>query len=372
MVLIVAVVSGIIYLNSKKKAERNVNSRAVTVTPRVASPDSPDAAVSQEKSKRYELAKEITTPDGFINTDGKPITVNGLIGKKVILIDFWTYSCINCQRTTPYLNAWYEKYRDKGLVIIGVHTPEFEFEKDYQNVLDATKRLGIKYPVVLDNDYSTWTAYENRYWPRKYLIDIDGYVVYDHIGEGAYEETEKKIQELLEERETALGMNEEISKEISKPTGTLVVDSSKTRSPEIYFGASRNEHLGNGITGKRGSQIFTEPKTIAPGTLYLVGSWDIQDEFAENKDKNAKIIFRYEGQNVYMVATNPGFPLQALRDGKPLEPLDGGDDAKADRLYIGPEERLYHLIYDRSGWGEHTLEIIIENPGLRVFTFTFG
>ena len=150
------------------------------------------ACRQQEKSKRYSVAKEITTPDGFINTDGKPVTIGEFVGKKVVLLDIWTYSCINCQRTTPYLNAWYEKYKDDGLVIIGLHTPEFEFEKVYQNVLDATNRLGIKYPVVLDNDYSTWNAYQNRFWPRKYLIDIDGFVVYDHIGEGAYEETETK------------------------------------------------------------------------------------------------------------------------------------------------------------------------------------
>src|SRR3989344_4245661 len=140
-------IGGAIYLISLYSIPRTGPNEPVTVAPRTSG-----------KSQIYELAKEITTPDGFINTNGKSITINELIGKKVILIDFWTYSCINCQRTTPYLNAWYEKY-------------------------------GIAFPVVLDNDYSTWTAYKNRYWPRKYLIDIDGYIVYDHIGEGAYEET---------------------------------------------------------------------------------------------------------------------------------------------------------------------------------------
>src|SRR3989338_220306 len=175
-----------------------------------------------DKASKYESAKEISTPDGFINTDN--ITVGEFVGKKVVLLDIWTYSCINCQRTLQYLKAWYEKYADKGLVIIALHTPEFEFEHKYDNVLAAVKKFGIAYPVVLDNDYSTWTAYGNRYWPRKYLIDIDGYVVYDHIGEGGYEETERKIQELLEERMTRLGVKNGIAKDIAKPKDAQAVD----------------------------------------------------------------------------------------------------------------------------------------------------
>ena len=205
LIAVILLIALAIYFINSNSVKRNGSNEAVTVIPRapsepnVAEPSTTSSSAAQEKkeampskflsaevkSERYELAKEITTPDGFINTDGKPITINGLIGKKVILVDFWTYSCINCQRTTPYLNAWYEKYKDKGFVIIGVHTPEFEFEKDYNNVKMATGKFGIKFPVVLDNDFSTWTAYKNQYWPRKYLIDIDGYIIYDHIGEGS-------------------------------------------------------------------------------------------------------------------------------------------------------------------------------------------
>src|SRR3989344_3254541 len=155
---------------------------------------------------------EIVNPSGFLNTgvdsDGKvaPVTLGDLVGKKVILVDFMTYSCINCQRTFPHVKAWYEKYKDKGLEIVGIHTPEFAFEKNIENVRVAMKKAGITYPVVLDNDYGTWKAYANNYWPRKYLIDINGNIVYDHIGEGAYEETEMKILELLEERAKLLGL----------------------------------------------------------------------------------------------------------------------------------------------------------------------
>src|SRR3989344_7615215 len=147
-----------------------------------------ETGVGKNVESDGEKYKEIVNPSGFVNTDG--ITVGSQVGKKVVLVDFMTYSCINCQRTFPYLNAWYKKYKDQGLEIIGIHTPEFAFEKDIENVREAMKRFGIMHPVVLDNDYATWRAYGNRFWPRKYLIDIHGDIVYDHIGEGAYEETE--------------------------------------------------------------------------------------------------------------------------------------------------------------------------------------
>jgi len=201
-----------------------------------------DVMSFEEKASVYETAKEVSTPDGFINVDG--ITVADQIGKNIVLIDFWTYSCINCQRTLPFLNSWYKKYGDMGLTIIGVHTPEFEFEKEYDNVARAVEKFGVEYPVVLDNDYSTWTAYKNRYWPRKYLIDIDGFIVYDHIGEGAYEETEAKIVELLNERNQRLG---ESSVSVGDSTAVNIdeVDFTKVGSPEMYFGFSRIEYIAN-------------------------------------------------------------------------------------------------------------------------------
>ena len=150
-------------------------------------------------NSELQLAPDISTPDGFINTEGKPITLSELRGKKVVLVSFWTYSCINCKRTLPYLNEWYSKYKDQGFEIVSIHTPEFSFEKVQKNVEDAVKVQDIKYPVVLDNDFSTWQAYGNQYWPRKYLVNKDGYIIYDHAGEGAYEETESKIKEALKE-----------------------------------------------------------------------------------------------------------------------------------------------------------------------------
>ncbi|TSC58466.1 MAG: Thiol-disulfide isomerase [Parcubacteria group bacterium Greene0416_79] len=394
VVLIAAVVGSITYLNSQK-AVRGGGSEVVTVIPRPPAErpieevlnttdeilqeknTAPDTVpvpakkntLAQDKSKKYELAKEITTPDGFINTDGKPVTIGEFIGKKVVLIDFWTYSCINCQRTTPYLNAWYERYKDRGLVIFGIHTPEFEFEKIYQNVLEATKRVGIKFPVVLDNDYSTWTAYKNRYWPRKYLIDIDGYIVYDHLGEGAYEETEKRIQEALEERSKALGIAEDVKDETVFLEDARAPSRGNVGSPEIYFGAARNERLGNGIIGTRGVQNLTEPKNISPNTLYLDGQWDITDEYVENRGP-AKIIFRYKAQYVYIVASaENAVRAKILVDGQVIE--TPGTDVDEDGFVTIQKDQLYTLVAGLTS-EEHTLEIVMENPGLRAFTFTFG
>ena len=376
IVLIAAVVGGIIYLNSQK-ADRGGNDVGVTVSPEEKtivpeklSNDKKQAMIP--KSDKYKLAKEITTPDGFINTDGKPVTIGEFVGKKVVLLDIWTYSCINCQRTTPYLNAWYEKYKDKGLVIIGLHTPEFEFEKNYQNVLEATKRMGIKFPVVLDNDYSTWNAYQNRFWPRKYLIDIDGYVVYDHIGEGAYEETERKIQEALAERMVVLGesgtINQSVTKEIPLEGGP--------KSPETYFGAARNQFFGNGSPGALGDQKgLIIPTQLDLNTFYFSGDWNIKDEFAQNNSLDAGIAYKYIAKNVFLVSgADNETAVEVLLDGKPLGTEAGADIVKtADGKTIVKikETRLYKIIQGNKS-ETHTLKLIIQKSGLKAFTFTFG
>ncbi len=155
------------------------------------------------KEAEFQRAEEIVAPTGFINTDG--VSINEARGEKVVLLDFWTYACYNCQNTQPYLNAWHEEYADDGLLVIGVHTPEFAFERDQANVERAVQEAGIEYPVVLDNSYATWNAYDQRYWPAMYLIDADGFIRYKHFGEGAYEQTEAKIRELLAEKDRTLG-----------------------------------------------------------------------------------------------------------------------------------------------------------------------
>lgn len=157
----------------------------------------------ERKEAEFERAREIVDPSGFINTDGVSIREAG--GEKVVLIDFWTDACYNCQNTQPHLNAWHEEYADDGLMIVGVHSPEFAFEADPANVEQAVREAGIEYPVVLDNDHATWDAYDQRFWPTMYLVDADGSVRYQRIGEGAYEETEAKIRELLSEKDRLKG-----------------------------------------------------------------------------------------------------------------------------------------------------------------------
>src|SRR3989338_3088212 len=185
------------------------------------------------KSVNYRKAPNFAGIEKWINS--MPLTMDRLNGK-VVLVDFWTYTCINCIRTIPYLNEWDKKYRNDGLVIVGVHTPEFEFEKKYENVLKAVSEYQIKYPVAQDNNYATWSAYQNRYWPHKYLIDMDGYIRYDHIGEGNYDETEKMIQVLLKERMERIKRIEYNKPDISQPQNTINVDFYNINTPEIYFG----------------------------------------------------------------------------------------------------------------------------------------
>lgn len=351
LLLVVGLIIGsVIFLQSKKPGQ---------------SPLQADQNVSKNINGGQE-AIELVSPDGYINTD--KITIKDLVGKKVILVDFWTYSCINCQRTLPYLNAWYDKYHNKGLEIIGVHTPEFDFEKDYSNVEKAVAKYGIKYPVVQDNEYQTWRAYNNRYWPRKYLIDINGKIVYDHIGEGGYEETEAKIQELLEERMKKMGGKEEIDTTVVKPVGVESVEN--VGSPETYFGAMRNEQLGEGTKFVVGEQTLTVPVSRSLNTLYLDGTWNFQNEYAENTSKNARILFQYEAKDVYIVGSSKeGVALRIKVDGKDVGSL-AGEDVKNGVVQV-KEDRLYKLI--KSTKSEvHQLEIIIDKPGFKAYTFTFG
>ncbi|MDP3645806.1 MAG: redoxin family protein [bacterium] len=336
-----------------------------------SSAESVPPAILAKKAAMYPKSAELVSPDGYINTDGKKITIGEFKGKKVVLIDIWTYSCINCQRTLPYLRAWYDTYHDQGLEIIGVHTPEFAFEKLQKNVQAAVIGFGIKYPVILDNEYKTWNAFGNQYWPRKYLIDIDGYIVYDHAGEGSYDEAEKAIQAALAERAERLGAPMP-TETVSNPENVVTVNSRKLGSPEVYFGAARNEYFGNGTASQEGEKTFTIPTSIKSNTLYLGGTWYLNSEYAQNNSSNAIIQFKYQAKDVYFVASaNNPIKIKVTRDGgKPLNAARGAD-VDADGYTTIREDRLYKLIEDLD-YGLHTIEISIESPGLKAYTFTFG
>ncbi|MCR4333698.1 MAG: redoxin family protein [Patescibacteria group bacterium] len=309
---------------------------------------------------------EIVNPSGFVNTDG--VTIKELVGKKVIVVDFLTYSCINCQRTFPYMKALYATYKDQGLEIIGIHTPEFAFEKDIDNVRKAMKTFGITYPIVLDNDYATWNAYGNQYWPRKYIIDIYGNVVYDHIGEGSYEETEMKIRELLAERAQVLGMNAPAT-DSALAVSEMPAEITAAESPETYFGSSRNRYLANGTPGRAGEQTFSLPQTSSPNVLYLGGTWSIAPEYAESVS-SASAVYRYNAKNVYIVAeADTAISVEVLQDGMPVG--DAGGEDVSGGVVVMKESRLYKLIRNPQA-GEHVLKLNVKGKGLRLYAFTFG
>lgn len=305
----------------------------------------------------------IPTPElvgiaGYINTE--PIKISDFVGKKVVLIDMWTYSCINCQRTLPYLKMWHEKYNDKGLQIIGVHSPEFEFEKNLENVQRAVDKWGIKYPVVLDNDHATWNAFMNRYWPRKYLIDIDGYIVWDHIGEGAYAEAERKIQELLEERMAKLGMSGEIPKEIFETAGPEV-EFGKIGTPEIYLGYEFTRgNFGNKEGLPAGKTVtYSLPANLLPNNVYLEGTWFVDSDHVRLVSETGRVVLKYDAKNVNIVASSEaGSDFSVFVDDVKLK--EG--KVKYDDLYT-----LANIQY-----GKHMLSLDVYGSGFKLYTFTFG
>jgi thiol-disulfide isomerase/thioredoxin len=311
-----------------------------------------------EKEQQYSRAKELVDIQGYVNSPA--FKLSDYAGKKVILVDFWTYSCINCQRTIPYLNAWYKKYKDQGLVIVGIHTPEFDFEKDLGNVTKAVKDLGIQYPVVLDSNRGTWQAYQNEYWPHEYLVDIDGFIVHDNIGEGNYAETEHAIQHSLIERDQKLGINQTISTGVTSPSDVITMDTGKVQSPETYFGFGRNVYLQNGRQGVSGQQTLIIPNTPDVNRLYLGGTWDFKQEYAETASPNTKVVYQYNTKNVYMVASAAkDIKVNVLVDGKFLKTVTIKDN------------KLYQLV-NGSDYANHMLELDIPDAGLDAYTFTFG
>src|SRR3989338_7751744 len=326
----------------------------------LSSSDSNDSS-SKNNLPKGEPYKEIVNPSGFVNTGDQPIKIADYVGEKIILLDVMTYSCINCQRTFPYVTAWYEKYKGLGFIVIGIHTPEFAFEKNKKNVEEAMKKFGINFPIVLDNDYSTWNVYGNRYWPRKYLIDIYGDVVYDHIGEGGYEATEKKIRELLAERAEVLGIEAADAAEEFAASSVPEV-SSAVQSPETYFGSLRNEYLANGMHGRRGEQTFTLLPNPMRNALYLGGVWRIEAEYAESVS-NASVVYRYNAREVYIVAdADASVEVEVWQDGVKVESARGAD-VRASGMVLVQESRLYKLIRNEEA-GEHTLELKVKGKGL--------
>jgi cytochrome c biogenesis protein CcdA/thiol-disulfide isomerase/thioredoxin len=301
-------------------------------------------------------APEIGGITAWINSP--PLTISELKGK-VILIDFWTYSCINCLRTLPYLKDWYAKYHDKGFEIIGVHSPEFQFEHDLENVEKAVKAYDILYPVALDNDFVTWRHFQNEYWPAHFLINQEGKVVYAHFGEGEYDVTENNIRFLL-------GMN--AADTDNKPDENYSI----YLTPETYLGYYRAERFASpsGMT-KDALAFYGYPETLAVNHWALTGSWIISREKIVSVSPNAAIKLHFRADKVYMVMgmTTKPVTVTLLLNGEPLVE-NGGSDVKDGKIVVD-QNKLYSIL-DLAEGNEGTLEIIAETPGLEVYSFTFG
>lgn len=328
--------------------------------------DKPDAVrVTDKKSYFNENlpAPAIVGINKWLNTD-KPLTIKSLRGK-VVLIDFWTYTCINCIRTIPYVEGWYKMYKDKGFVVIGVHTPEFQFEHNTKNVEDAIKMFGITYPVAQDNDYATWNNYNNEYWPAEYLIDAKGRIRRTHFGEGEYNEMEMAIRELLKENGQAINQSVSNLPNLT-PEGR--------QSPETYLGTYRMEYYYPSGNLRTGYQQFEFPGEINLNTFSLSGSWDIREHEAV-AEHNARLEYRFYADKVFLVL-QPGSAgkmakIKVLLDGKTISKTDAGSDVRNGIVTVDAN-RLYNLVNLRGEKGDHLLQLQFEEPGIKAYAFTFG
>jgi cytochrome c biogenesis protein CcdA/thiol-disulfide isomerase/thioredoxin len=321
-----------------------------------------------------------TTPSVFPDLSGAtvwmnspPLTPASLRGK-VVLVDFWTYSCINCLRTLPYIKAWNEQYKNSGLVIIGVHTPEFPFEKDEANVRKAVKDLGITYPVAMDNDYRIWRAFHNEYWPADYFIDATGRIRFHHFGEGAYQESEQWIRTLLPEIDRA--PLPQGSTQIAASGSEAASDADDVQSPETYIGYARAQNFASleGIN-QDDPQVYRTPAELKINQWAFAGKWKDEDQVATSLDPGASISYRFHARDLHLVL-GPG------PDGKPVRfrvTLDGhapgadhGVDTDADGYGVIAEDRLYQLVRQHSSIRDRTFRIEFLVPGVRAYSFTFG
>ncbi len=325
--------------------------------------------------------------DAWINSP--PLTVKSLRGK-VILFDFWEYSCINCVRTLPYLKSWYERYHNYGLEIIGAHTPEFEFGKDKKNVEGAMRKLGVVWPVVLDNDYKIWSAWENSVWPREFLIDQAGIVVHDHSGEGGYQETEETIQKLLRKNnpDAKFPALMELVRDIDNPGRVCF-----RTSPEVYAGYERGT-IGNPEGHKRGEVVeYAEPTTeLEEDVLYVAGKWKNNLQSLQRAAGNMAnsptdtvshgaptnwLGLKYHAKGVFAVVKpeeKPGFKVYIEQNSKPLDKKDVGEDIQFDgdgrSYFVVDAARMYRLVNNRE-FGAHVLKLFPTSDSFGLYTFTF-
>jgi thiol-disulfide isomerase/thioredoxin len=311
---------------------------------------------------------ELTGATGWLNSP--PLTRGALKGK-VVLIDFWTYSCINCLRTLPYLRAWDQKYRAAGLVIVGVHSPEFDFEKNQANVERALRKFGITYPIAMDNNRAIWRAFNNEYWPAHYLIDATGRVRFQHFGEGNDQESERWIVQLLAERNGGRAPAAGTSR-MEASGAEMPSNAANVASPETYIGSYRAERFA-GVLTENGTGVYSPPKNLKLNHWGLAGRWTDQTQYAELNAAPGRIVYRFHARDLHLVL-GPGSKPVRFRvriDGR--EPgADHGVDCDAHGVGTVTEDRLYQLVRQQGPITDHTFEIEFLDSGVRAFAFTFG
>ena len=308
---------------------------------------------------------------GWINS--RPLTLTEL-GGKVVLVDFWTFTCVNWLRTFPYIRAWAKKYGDQGLVVIGVHTPEFPFEGDIDNVRKQAEALGVEYPIAVDSDYGVWRAFDNNYWPALYMADAQGRIRAHHFGEGAYDMSEMVVQQLLADAGSS-GFSDDLVS--VKPEGTQVAaDWTTLESGETYTGYQQAEGFASpGGVQPNKARIYTIPRRLNLNDWALSGSWTITGRAAVLNEANGRIAFRFHARDVNLVMGPPkesaSVRFRVFLDGKAAGAANGAD-VDSQGQGTADDQRLFQLIRQPDNIEERTFEIEFLDPGIEAYCFTFG
>ena len=352
-VLLVGFTGGMINVLARERSETKKSNSMITVTP------------TERQMPSFRGATQWFNSSPLMEAD---------LRGKVVLVEFWTYTCINWRRTLPYVRAWAEKYKDQGLVVVGVHTPEFSFEKDAHNVQWALKDMTIDFPVAMDNNYGIWNAFENQYWPAMYFIDAKGNIRHHQFGEGNYEQSEKVIQQLLMESGTK-GVSTDVA--VIAPAGPEVAaDWSTLGSPENYLGFERTANFastGGAVPDER--QHYVVPARLRLNQWALSGNWTMGSESDVLNLANGQVVYRFRARDVNLIM-GPATPGMTVRfrvtiDGKPAGDAHGVDvDGQGNGVVT--EQRMYQLVRQSGPIAEREVTIEFLDPGVAVFDFTFG
>jgi methionine-S-sulfoxide reductase len=346
---------------------------AAMMSARVDAPADGGAMMSNKHSTGSPVIEgampELNGATGWLNS--KPLTRAGLAGK-VVVLDFWTYSCINCLRAIPYVNAWYQHYKDSGLVVIGVHSPEFAFEKDSENVRKAVEKFSISYPVALDSNMALWKAFNNKFWPAHYFVDAQGNIRGHHFGEGKYARSERAIRKLLEEagaKNLPEPLDDAAAQGVSK-----AADTENVKSPETYLGFERAENF-QGSFVRNAASNYQPPAKLALNQWALAGRWKVEDEKSVLQSAPGRVVFKFRARDLHLVL-GPGDARKPVRfrvllDGKPPG-ADHGMDIDAQGAGTVRDQRLYQLIRQQGTVEEHEFTIEFLDPGIEAYSFTFG